>query len=71
MQQVLNYFFYSKLWIVIQSAILLFLIDKNYLEVAATRKVDFTAAILLLANQVFMYLNYIDLSLYSTPRINN
>lgn len=68
MQQVLNYFFYSKLWIVIQSAILLFLIDKNYLEVAATRKVDFTAAILLLANQVFMYLNYIDLSLYSTPR---
>jgi hypothetical protein len=58
MQKVLNWFFFSILWQMLESAILKFLFEYGYCSLATTRHVDVVVVILLLANQVYLTLYY-------------
>ena len=58
MQKVLNWFFFSILWQMLESAILKFLFEYGYCSLATTRHVDVAVVILLLANQVYLNLYY-------------
>jgi len=58
MQKVLNWYFFSILWQMLESAIVKFLFEYGYCSLATTRHVDVAVVILLLANQVYLNLYY-------------
>lgn len=58
MQKVLNWFFFSILWQMLESAILKFLFEYGYCSLLTTRHVDVVVVILLLVNQVYLTFYY-------------
>mmetsp|Transcript_11374 Transcript_11374/g.24635 ORF Transcript_11374/g.24635 Transcript_11374/m.24635 type:complete len:480 (+) Transcript_11374:105-1544(+) len=59
MQRILNFFFYSILWIVLESSILKFLVENEICSLSFTRKIDLVMAIFLLCNQLYLHLVYV------------
>mmetsp|Transcript_8898 Transcript_8898/g.18161 ORF Transcript_8898/g.18161 Transcript_8898/m.18161 type:complete len:152 (-) Transcript_8898:535-990(-) len=59
MQRILNFFFYSILWIVLESSILKFLVENEICSISFTRKIDLVMAIFLLCNQLYLHLVYV------------
>ena len=57
-QKVLNWFFFSILSQMLESAILNFLLENGYCSLATTRHVDAVVVIMLLSNQVYLSLYY-------------
>jgi len=58
MQKVLNWFFFSILLQMLESAMLKFVYDNEYCSLGMTRKVDIVVVLLLLANQFYLTLYY-------------
>ena len=58
MQRVLNWFFYSILWELLESSVLKYTVDKEWCSIAFTRHVDFVVSSLLLVNQFYLTLYY-------------